>query len=376
MFLKMETFLPKVKRVIGIGDIHSDLELIVSIFFAAKLINDDFEWIANPPDTIVVQVGDQIDGKRGEEKYLNKCGDIMTLLFFETMNIRAMRKGGKVISLIGNHELMNVIGRFDYVADKDLYGFSFGNLKGEEGRRKAFVPGGPLAKLLSKRLSVVAIGSSLFVHAGILPEHLVLGLHRNPRECLEEFNKKVSDYLAGKMNNRLGSGQIPRFITDCDSPFWTRIYGGREEDSKLYGGSDGNNDNNDNNEKTKQNRSLTELIEEFFSEPINPRNPLNEEDNDFFYGGNDVPSTTCEKVEQTLDLLSLKYMIVGHTPQKDHKINNACGGKLYRIDGGFSRAFYPPKEHENTIQYIEILNDDKPIIRTAKRIGNVCFTNY
>lgn len=58
------TTLPAVKRIIAIGDIHGDYNLAVRSLRLANLIDEDLNWIADPPNTIVVQVGDQIDSCR------------------------------------------------------------------------------------------------------------------------------------------------------------------------------------------------------------------------------------------------------------------------------------------------------------------------
>jgi hypothetical protein len=51
--------LPKVARIIVIGDIHGDWERMIKLLNIAKLIDKDDNWIGG--NTVVVQVGDQID---------------------------------------------------------------------------------------------------------------------------------------------------------------------------------------------------------------------------------------------------------------------------------------------------------------------------
>ncbi len=50
-----------INRIIIIGDVHGDLKRFKKILIDAKIINNRLEWIAEPPNTIVVQLGDQID---------------------------------------------------------------------------------------------------------------------------------------------------------------------------------------------------------------------------------------------------------------------------------------------------------------------------
>ena len=70
--------LPACKRIISIGDIHGDWNATIRAFILAKLIDSKKNWIADPPDTIVIQVGDILDRRRenmdtdenSEKKYL------------------------------------------------------------------------------------------------------------------------------------------------------------------------------------------------------------------------------------------------------------------------------------------------------------------
>jgi hypothetical protein len=48
-------------RIVIIGDIHGDIRRFKDILIDAKIINKNIEWIAEPKNTIVVQMGDQVD---------------------------------------------------------------------------------------------------------------------------------------------------------------------------------------------------------------------------------------------------------------------------------------------------------------------------
>jgi hypothetical protein len=49
------------KRIVVIGDMHGDIRRFKNILIDAKIINNNLEWIAEPPETIIVQLGDQVD---------------------------------------------------------------------------------------------------------------------------------------------------------------------------------------------------------------------------------------------------------------------------------------------------------------------------
>ena len=65
--------LPAAERIIAIGDLHGDLDLSIRILKLAKLIDNDFNWIGG--NTIVVQIGDQLDSCRPNRIIGENCND-------------------------------------------------------------------------------------------------------------------------------------------------------------------------------------------------------------------------------------------------------------------------------------------------------------
>lgn len=321
------TVLPAVSRIIAIGDIHGDLDLAIKSFKLANLIDDDFNWIANPPDTVVVQVGDQIDSCRPipgvydchTKKYPDDKAEDMTIIkFFDDMHKKAFAAGGAVYSLFGNHELMNSQGRFGYVSYDNFYNFKYESedgtmYEGPNGRKAAFKPGGPVATMLAcSRISVLIVGSTMFVHAGVLPilakklDHL----HLDSETKLKYLNAIVRKWLLRKLSEKDKENKS-LFLDDGElSPFWTRIYGIIPENVKL-----------DTNE-------------------------------------------CFNSVKKTIEVFKIGHIVVGHTPQlftNKNGINGTCyeksgENKLYRVDGGFSKAF-KIFDNQNLIQILEIIDD-------------------
>jgi hypothetical protein len=324
------TTLPPAKRIIAIGDIHGDFNLAVRSFKLANLIDDNYNWIANPPDTIVVQVGDQIDSCRPipnvydcrKNKYPDDKADDMNIIkFFDSMHDKASSMGGAVYSLLGNHELMNAQGIFKYVSYENYYNFKYEDdnqkiYEGPKGRRTVFKPGGPVAKKLAcGRPSVLIIGSTMFVHAGVLPilakKLNYLGFDSDTK--LKYLNAVVRKWLLRKLSEKGND------IKDKDllvnnlnvSPFWTRIYGTIPENT-------------------------------------------------------DLNSSECFlSVKKALEVYKIGQLVVGHTPQlltNKNGINGTCyekneqQNKLYRVDGGFSKAFNI-FGNQGLVQVLEIIND-------------------
>jgi hypothetical protein len=329
----LPTVLPKANRIIAIGDIHGDYGATLHCLKIACLIDDDLNWVAVPKNTVVVQIGDQIDRCRSHPlKYdcdnpkatpNDEGSDIKIMELFTNLHNQAIKYGGGVYSLLGNHELMNVKGNMNYVSYKGLTQFDNYNCinepnkkfkSGKEARIHAFKPGNQYGKFLGcTRQSALIVGSFLFVHAGILPQLLDV-LKMNDKNDLQLLNKYVRQWLVGVIDET----DIMDIVNSTKySPFWTRIMG--------Y---------------------------------IKPK--LSEHDH-------------CGRfLEPVLKVFKLDSMIVGHTPQfVENKagINDTCGGKLWRVDTGFSDAFreFDPiltknpstKSKYRNIQVLEILNEEK-----------------
>src|SRR5579872_2930140 len=95
------TVLPKVPRIIVIGDVHGDLQLAIRSFKIAKLVDEQLNWIADPPNSVVVQVGDQVDSCRPikgvydchEKKQKGDAAEDMSVMdFFNKMHDKAKVK--------------------------------------------------------------------------------------------------------------------------------------------------------------------------------------------------------------------------------------------------------------------------------------------
>lgn len=325
--------LPKKDRIIAIGDIHGDYNLAVECLLKAKVINKKLDWIGGK--TVVVQVGDQIDSCRPMnrtcdnplESPIDENSDLKIMMLFTKLNKKAESSGGAVYSLYGNHELMNIMGNLNYVSNKgfvDFYDEVYKEITGqdikkltlEEGkkaREEAFKPGGSLSKFIAcTRKTSLIIGSFLFVHAGIT-EDFLKKMNIKDKDGLEYIDLLVKKWVLGLINK----DYVDKIIGSYSySMFWHRILGA-----------------------------------------IPP------------FTNNEHPN--CVKyLNPVLDILKIKGMIIGHTPQafsNIENINNTCGDSLWRVDFGGSFAFDKfrddgrkgnPLRH---VKVLEILNDGEQI---------------
>jgi hypothetical protein len=191
MFINYINEITNYSRIVIIGDIHGDIKRFKEILIDSRVINENLEWIAEPADTIIVQLGDQIDSlNRSTNENWEVLNDYEMIYFTEHLNTIAKCKGGSCISLIGNHELMNVIGDFSYVSQM--------NKQEPQMRKKLFKPQGSIALILAKRPIVIKIGDLLFCHAKFQKEHL---------ELLKKYKKDIY-YLNYLWKRYLETGKV------------------------------------------------------------------------------------------------------------------------------------------------------------------------
>ncbi len=92
---------PAGSRIVAIGDVHGAFDQFVEILQAAGVIDAKRQWSGGT--TVLVQTGDVFD--RGP-----KVRDALDLLM--RLEEEAKRAGGRVESLLGNHEAMNLLHEF------------------------------------------------------------------------------------------------------------------------------------------------------------------------------------------------------------------------------------------------------------------------
>lgn len=214
---------PEAAHVVAIGDLHGDLDATRRALRLAGATDEADRWVGGP--LVVVQTGDAID--RGDE-------DRQVLDLLEKLQPEAEKAGGALVLLSGNHELMNVAFDFRYVTPRSFATFAdikpgpdaAGRLAdftpAERGRAAAFAPGGPYAVKLAARPVVVRVGSTLFAHGGVLPEHVTYGLDR--------MNDEVRAWMLGQRPSP------PSAAAGEDGAAWTRAYsieGGQVDCARL-----------------------------------------------------------------------------------------------------------------------------------------------
>jgi len=221
-------------RVVVIGDIHGDFDAFRGILEHAGILDAAGRWIAGT--TTLVQTGDYTD--RGP-----KVRAVMDLLI--DLEKQATAAGGRVAVLLGNHEAMNLAGD-DQDVTPAIYA-TFADEQSDQRRaaayeayvkfwaaravqpprpvrgiyqpvskvewmaahppgfveyRDAFGPQGRYGRWLRTKPTVLRLGDTVFLHAGIRPDLAPRRLEDINNQVLTEI-KRIDQYrsrmIAGKL---------------------------------------------------------------------------------------------------------------------------------------------------------------------------------
>ncbi|RKP09030.1 Metallo-dependent phosphatase-like protein, partial [Thamnocephalis sphaerospora] len=187
-------------RIVAVGDLHGDLEATLDVLYMAGVVDSNGEW-AGGNNTILVQTGDILD--RGPDT-------VPLLELFPRLAKEANKVGGRVIQILGNHELMNLAGDYRYVNPADK-GFA-----GPMSRYLAFSQHGRFGQRLLDLPLVHQIGDTVFAHGGITPEWARKNIH-----TVNTFAAKKLRELTSVVNPAKYS-DVP--VLGLEGPAWYRGY--------------------------------------------------------------------------------------------------------------------------------------------------------
>lgn len=219
-------------RVVAIGDVHGSLSGLVEILKAAGVIDEARHWIGGT--TTLVQTGDLTD--RGAE--VRGVLDLMMAL-----EKQAPKAKGKVEQVIGNHEVMNLLGDLrdatpdicaafagsGSAATRERAWRDYEQLIAARARtrpnetpaaytrtsaawleaypvgcieyRQALSPRGPYGRWLRGRPIAAQVGDSVFMHAGPNPATVVTvaELNAKAKQEIERFDRFLQRLVEARM---------------------------------------------------------------------------------------------------------------------------------------------------------------------------------
>ncbi len=325
-----------VTRIVAISDPHGAYEAMVRTLENADVIDGDHNWSGG--DTHLVITGDLLD--RGADS--RKVMDLVMQL-----EAQADADGGMVHLLLGNHEVMNLVGDLRYVAPGEYAAFAEDESPEERerwfrifkarrlsigipdelalraafdkdrppgffGHRQAFSSEGKYGQWLLEKPLMVVVNGNAFVHGGMPPLVAELGLDG----INNNLGSQVSDYVVQiAVLNEAG-------LLDPALNFYKH--------AELV-------------------KSLTEVTS--LSEDIRGALQTISDLNDSSVHGNKSPlwyrgTVGCsaliegDRLGDALRAVGAERVVIGHTPTQTRKVLARHDGRVIEIDTGMLKSAY------------------------------------
>jgi hypothetical protein len=336
------------ESVVAIGDVHGDFDDFVIILQRAGLIDAQHHWTGGR--TTLVQVGDLLD--RGP-----KAREVMDLVI--SLEKEAPKAAGRVVSLLGNHEMMNIMGDLRYVTAENYAAYADSNsaerqksayqeyvkwrnshaqllaelaqpMELTEGewmarhpagfieQREAFSPNGSYGKWLREHSVVAKIGEVIFLHGGIHPNlaHLKLDtINSHIRDEIKAFDSAKQGLVDQKV--------ILPFFTLQEITAAVQAELSAERKSLVP------------SDQQKQARLIGFLgYGDWLSVRV---------DGPLWFRGYDQWSEEegAAQIGKVLESYNAKRIVVGHTVQKGGRMRPRFGNRVFLIDTGMLSSYYP-----------------------------------
>jgi hypothetical protein len=336
------------EALVAIGDVHGDFEDFVTILRRTGLMDQQNHWTGGK--TTFVQVGDLLD--RGP-----KPREVMDLMM--ALEKEAVQAGGRVVSLLGNHEAMNIMGDLRYVTPVNYASFADGNSEKRQKvaydeymkwrsshasllaelsqpmelteaewkarhpagfieQREAFGPKGQYGGWLRGHAAVAEIDGMIFLHGGIHPDLAntkLDAMNNRIHDEIKEFDAS-KQYLQNE-NLILPFFNLQEVINvlraEVTVELKSRVPANNERQAKIQ-------------EFLKQG--------DWFSVRV---------DGPLWFRGYDQWSEEegAPQVSKVLEAYKATHVVVGHTVQKSGRIRPRFGNKVFLIDTGMLSSYYP-----------------------------------
>ncbi len=360
-----------VPRIVAISDPHGAYEAMVRTLANAEVIDSERNWSGG--DTHLVVTGDLMD--RGADS--RKVMDLVMRL-----EEQAIAAGGMVHLLLGNHEVMNLVGDLRYVAPGEYAAFADDDSEEERERwfrifvaqqlnfgepdedalraefnkerppgffahREAFSSEGKYGKWLMDKPLMVVVNGNAFVHGGLPPLAAELGL-----EGLNDtLGSQVADYVAqlGVLNEAGLFDPALNFYRHAEEAEPLAVMTTLSADIK---------------------NALQSIMELHDSSVHTMQGPL-------WYRGNVGCGTLIEgdRLTAALNAVGAERVVIGHTPTQTREVLSRHDGRVIEIDTGMLDVYYKGSGHaliiENDDLWVasEHTTDFKRVVQHPRRVG-------
>ncbi len=343
-----------VSRVVAISDVHGAYDAFLRTLQVSNVVDAKAHW--QGADTHLVITGDMLD--RGADS--RKVMDLLMRLEGE-----AAAAGGVVHVLLGNHEVMNLVGDLRYVAAGEYAAFAAEETQAEReewfsrftarapeslapeqvreqfdrarppgffAHRRAFRADGVYGQWLLNKPLVIVIDGTVFVHGGLSPVAATLGLAGMNRSLGAELRA-----YAGAMATLTDAA----LLHPGDS-----FYAHRRLLEVLPADV----------ERT------AEVLAAIATVVSPPEISIHQADGPLWYRGQPGCPTIVELERLTASLASLdaERVVIGHTPTAGRKVVSRLGGRIIEIDTGMLQSYYKGSGHALLMQQdaLSVIRED------------------
>lgn len=360
-----------VPRIVAVSDPHGAYDAMVRTLINAEVIDNEHNWAGGY--THLVVTGDLMD--RGDDSR-----KIMDLIM--ELEQQALDAGGMVHLLLGNHDVMNLVGDLRYVSPGEFAAFveeelpedrerwfrrfvaqrlSLGEPDEEAlraefnkerppgffGHRQAFSSEGKYGKWLLGKPLLIVVNGNAFVHGGLPPLVAELGLEG----INETLGSQVSEYVT-----QLGVLQESGLFEPA-----LDFYRHAQQAEKLLAMP---------TLEPEIRQALETIVELQQSDAHDMDGPL-------WYRGNVGCSTLIEgdRLTAALDAIGADRVIIGHTPTQTREVLGRHDGRVIEIDTGMLSSAYRGSGHaliiENGETWVasEHTRDLKRVVAHPRRVG-------
>ena len=345
-------------RFVAVGDIHGAYEQFVALLQRAGLIDQKLRWSGGR--TILVQTGDYTD--RGTD--VRKVLDLLMRLERE-----ARSAGGQVVVLLGNHEVMNLIGDWRDVTPEICA--TFADARSEQRReqawtqymrllearaksagqaaplpareawmaefppgcleyREAMSPRGTYGRWLRDKPIAAVVNATLFMHAGINPQ-------RPAPKSVDEVVARARDEIKrlDAYRQLLTSRKLALPFFSLQDLLDVSAQQLRAADAAIVAAKAAGTPLAEIGLDVAVLREAQEMINLATWSLVDPQGPL------WYRGYATAPEdTTAADVTALREHLKLSRIVVGHTPTPDRRIAVRYAGTVLVIDTGMLTQAY------------------------------------
>ncbi len=327
------------ETIVSVGDIHGAYDNFVNIMQKAELLDKDNNWAGGK--THFVSTGDILDRGPDSRKVLN---------LLMKLEKQAAKAGGKVHFLLGNHEVMNLIGDRRYISKEEYAAFipeEPSDLRAKQFEKflmkenltsdpvsqalfnKRFPPGyyglhlafkanSKYGRWLIEKPLMIVINDKIMVHGGLSKSTGEMGL--------AGVNTKLTRDL--KAYARLWYWLVDFGFFSYDLPKESRIIQAKE----LVNGKVRNNKFNNNRVITKAKQFLK----------VAESTILNSLESPTWYRGSVLCHQFSEQplFDKVLKQIGANSVFVGHTGTYTHEAESRFNKRLFMQDTGMLTSYY------------------------------------